>query len=82
MRRTLPLICLVALAAAPAAAQPSYSIGYWNGGAYIAGPTSSSPLFDTKSYGLAPSGGSGTFTGTAYCGPGYVNATGHLLGQS
>ena len=82
MRRTLPLICLVALAAAPAAAQPYYPIGYWNGGAYIAGPTSSSPLFDTKSYGLAPSGGSGTFTGTAYCGPGYVNATGHLLGQS
>lgn len=78
MRRALPLIYLVALAAAPAAAQPSYSIDYWNGGAYIAGPTSSSPLFDTQSYGLAPSGGNGTFTGTAHCGPGYVNATGHL----
>jgi FlgD Ig-like domain len=78
VRRALPLICLVALTAAPAGAAPSYSIGYWNGGAYIAGPTSSSSLFDSQSYSLAPSGGTGVFTGTAHCGPGYVNATGHL----
>jgi hypothetical protein len=78
VRRTAALICFVALAAAPAAAGPSYSIGYWNGGAFVAGPSSTAPLHDAQSYGLAPSGGTGTFTGTAYCGPGYVNATGRV----
>ena len=78
MRPALLLLCALALAATPASGAPSYYIGFWNGGADLGANTSGSPISDSRSYGLAPSNGSGTFTGAAYAGPGYVHSSGRV----
>ena len=78
MRHALPLACVLALCASPAASTPQYSISYWNGSFDLGGQTSSSPLVYGQSYALAPSNGTGTFTGIGYAGPGYVNSSGRV----
>jgi len=78
MRFALPLLCILVLAATPAASAPSYYVNFWNGGADLGGYTSGTSIAETRTYGLAPSNGSGTFTGIAHAGPGYVNCLGRV----
>jgi len=78
MRSALPLLCILAVAATPAAGAPSYYVNFWNGGADLGGYSSSTSISDARTYGLAPSNGTGTFTGIAHAGPGYVNALGRV----
>jgi len=78
MRSALPLLCILALAATPAASAPSYHVNFWNGGADVGGSSSSTPIVEARTYGLAPSNGTGTFTGAAHVGPGYVNTWGRV----
>jgi hypothetical protein len=78
MRSAFPLLCILALAATPVAGAPAYSVNFWNGGADLGGYTSGTPIVEARSYGLAPSNGTGTFTAVAHVGPGYVNSLGRV----
>ena len=78
MRSALALPFILAFAATPAAGAPSYYVNFWNGGFDLGGYSSSTSIAETRTYGLAPSNGSGTFTGIAHAGPGYVNCLGRV----
>ncbi len=72
-----PLLRLLALAtlwaASPSEAGPRYMIAYNNGGAFQAEVYSTTGFSRDTSFALAPSNGSGTLTGGAHAGPGYVS---------
>ena len=78
MRSALPLLCILALAPTPAASAPSYYVNFWSGGFDLGGYTSGTTIAEARTYGLAPNNGTGTFTGVAHVGPGYVNALGRV----
>ena len=73
-RQLLLLVSLATLwTASPSGAGPTYMIAFNNGGANLPEVVSVTGFSRDTSFALVPSSGTGSLTGAAYAGPGYVS---------